>query len=60
MPVAEALNQKEISVLMFDYRDTGSSEGSMVSVGDFEQNDLLGAIDYAQKLGYQKIGIIGY
>ncbi len=60
LPVAKALNQKGLSVLMFDFRDSGSSQGSMVSVGDFEQRDLLGAVDYAKELGYRNIGIIGY
>ncbi len=32
----------------------------MVSVGDFEQRDLKGAIDYVKNLGYTNIGIIGY
>ncbi|MDP4126417.1 MAG: alpha/beta fold hydrolase [Bacillota bacterium] len=60
LPVAKALVEKGFSVLMFDFRDSGSSEGSLVSVGDFEQRDLLGAVDYAKELGYQKIGVIGY
>ncbi len=59
-PIAQALVQKGISVLMFDFRASGESEGSMVSVGDFEQRDLKGAIDYVKNLGYTNIGIIGY
>ena len=60
LPVAQALYQKGISTLLFDFRDSGTSPGTMVSVGDFEQRDLLGAVDYAKKLGYQHIGVIGY
>lgn len=59
-PVTQALVQKGISVLMFDFRASGKSEGSLVSVGDFEQRDLLGAFDYVKSLGFQNIGIIGY
>jgi len=59
-PVTQALVQQGISVLMFDFRASGQSEGSLVSVGDFEQRDLQGAIDYVKQLGYEKIGIIGY
>jgi len=60
LPVAQALVEKGFSVLMFDFRDSGLSDGSLVSVGDFEQRDLLGAVDYAKELGHQKIGVIGY
>lgn len=60
LPVAKALYQKGISTLLFDFRDSGTSPGTLVSVGDFEQRDLLGAVDYAKGLGYQHIGIIGY
>lgn len=59
-PLTQALVQQGISVLMFDFRASGESEGSLVSVGDFEQRDLQGAIDYVKRLGYQNIGIIGY
>ncbi|CAA7601638.1 Alpha/Beta hydrolase fold [Acididesulfobacillus acetoxydans] len=60
LPVAEALWQKGISTLLFDFRDSGVSPGNLVSVGDFEQRDLLGAVDCAKALGYRHIGIIGY
>jgi len=59
-PVTQALVQQGISVLMFDFRASGESEGSLVSVGYFEQRDLLGAFDYVRSLGYQNVGIIGY
>jgi dipeptidyl aminopeptidase/acylaminoacyl peptidase len=59
-PVSQALVKKGISVLMFDFRASGESEGSLVTVGDLEQRDLLGAFDYVKSLGYQNIGIIGY
>ena len=60
LPVAKALYQKNISTLLFDFRDSGESPGTMVTVGDLEQRDLFGAVDFAQKLGYKHIGIIGY
>jgi len=60
LPVTQVLVKKGISVLMFDYRASGESEGSLVTVGDLEQRDLLGAFDYAKSLGYKNIGIIGY
>jgi dipeptidyl aminopeptidase/acylaminoacyl peptidase len=60
LPLTQALVQKGISVLMFDFRASGESEGSLVSIGDSEQRDLKGAIDYVNSLGYTNIGIIGY
>lgn len=60
LPVAAALHKAGVAVLMFDFRDEGRSQGSEVTVGLYEQRDLRGAIAYAQKLGYQHIGIIGY
>ncbi|QQE81347.1 alpha/beta hydrolase [Alicyclobacillus sp. SO9] len=60
LPVANALHKAGYAVLMFDFRDEGKSPGHEVSVGLYEQRDLLGAVDYAKKLGYRHIGIIGY
>lgn len=60
LPLAKTLYQKGVSTLLFDFRDSGASPGNLVSVGDFEQRDLFGAVDFARKLGYQHIGIIGY
>jgi len=60
LPVAAALHRAGFTVLMFDFRDEGRSPGREVTVGLYEQRDLLGAVDYARKLGYRRIGIIGY
>lgn len=60
LPVAKALHDAGFAVLMFDFRDEGESPGSEVTVGDYELRDLLGAIDYAHKLGYDEVGLIGY
>ena len=60
LPLAAALHRAGYAVLMFDFRGEGQSPGHEVTVGLFEQRDLLGAIDYARSLGYRHIGIIGY
>ncbi|WP_304458614.1 alpha/beta hydrolase [Alicyclobacillus sendaiensis] len=60
LPVARALHDAGFAVLMFDFRDEGQSPGTEVTVGDYELRDLLGAIDYAHKLGYGEVGLIGY
>lgn len=60
MPTAITLHRAGYSVLMFDFRDSGSSPGSMSSVGLYEQRDLLGAIDFAKSKGYAHLGVIGF
>jgi alpha/beta superfamily hydrolase len=58
--MANVLHQRGIASLMFDFRGAGESEGTMTSLGYFEQNDLLGAIDYVKRLGYERIGLVGF
>jgi pimeloyl-ACP methyl ester carboxylesterase len=59
-------NEAGFSVLMFDFRAHGRSEGDRVSVrtgtvrGYFERLDLLGAIDYLQTRGITEVGEIGF
>lgn len=60
LPTALALHKAGFAVIMFDYRDEGESPGKFVSVGLYEVRDLLGAVDYAKKVGYKRIGVIGY
>jgi len=60
LPTAKALHDAGIAVLMFDFRDSGNSAGKRVTVGLYELQDLLGAVDYAKSLGYQHIGVIGF
>jgi alpha-beta hydrolase superfamily lysophospholipase len=58
--VAQALLAQHFSVLMFDLRGCGQSEGDRFSLAWFEQQDVRGAIRYAQSRGYAHIGLLGY
>ncbi len=60
LPTAKALHDAGFDVIMFDYRAEGDSPGKIVSVGEYETRDLIGAVDYAQNRGFKKIGVIGY
>ena len=60
LPLAKALHKAGITVIMFDFRAEGESPGKIVSVGEYEVRDLLGAVDYARSINYKRIGIIGY
>jgi dipeptidyl aminopeptidase/acylaminoacyl peptidase len=46
LPIAKALVSKGYNVLMFDFRNSGESEGKLTSVGQYEVQDLLGAVDF--------------
>jgi pimeloyl-ACP methyl ester carboxylesterase len=61
--VARALVLHGFNVLTFDPRATGRSGGSMVTVGDNEQYDVLGAVDYLKRRfagRLLRIGVLGY
>jgi uncharacterized protein len=58
--MARTLREKGIASLMFDFRASGESDGEETSLGYHEKKDLLGAIQYAKRLGYQQIGLVGF
>ncbi len=60
LPLAGTLHKAGVSVIMFDFRAEGRSPGEVVSVGEFEVRDLLGAVDYGRSHDYTEIGVIGY
>jgi len=53
-------NEAGFNVLMFDFRAHGRSDGRKVSLGYFERQDLLGAIDYLQGQGIEQVGVLGF
>ena len=57
---AEALWRRGYSVLLFDYRACGESEGRTTTLGQKEVDDLLGAVDFlAADPGHRPIGVWG-
>ena len=56
------LVEHSFSVLLFDFRARGESEGTRSSEGDREQWDVLGAIDYVTGRGIpvERIGLLGF
>ena len=61
--LADRLADRGYSILMFDLRGHGSSEGSRVSGGYFEQQDVLGAYDYLvnqRGAAPGKVGLMGF
>ncbi len=60
LPVAAWLAGKGYNVLMFDFRNSGESAGTMTSVGQHEVRDLLGAIDFIRQQNSQQVILLGY
>jgi fermentation-respiration switch protein FrsA (DUF1100 family) len=48
------------NVLQFDWRGHGVSDGPRSTLGLRERLDLLGAIDFVQSQGVQRIGLMGF
>jgi len=60
LDIAERLVENDFNVLMFDLHGFGESEGSTVSGGYFEKDDLKGAVAYVSGRGFRKIGVLGF
>jgi len=57
---APALHEAGFSVLLFDFRAHGRSDGRMMTFGYKERQDVLGAIDFLHSRGLQHIGLLGF
>lgn len=61
LPIAKFMIGKGYNVLMFDFRNSGESEGRLTSVGQYEIRDLLGAVDYVLQLpGQRQVLLYGF
>jgi dipeptidyl aminopeptidase/acylaminoacyl peptidase len=61
LALAAAVHAMGANVLMFDFRGEGRSPGSLVSIGYWEQYDLLGAVQYAHRQAPRaRIVVMGY
>ena len=59
--IVRELSDQGFNILTFDFRAHGESEGGHTSVGCYEKNDLLGAIDFIRQRGLTgKIGVLGF
>lgn len=57
--IKEFLN-KNYSVLVFDLRNSGESDGKDTTFGYNEKNDVLSAIKYMNSQGYKNITLLGF
>ena len=69
LPQASMLFEEGFTVLLFDFRHRGESEGDFVSFGYYEKQDVLAAVDLIEdvgetmresgRTGIESIGLIG-
>jgi len=57
---APALHAAGFNVLLFDFRAHGRSEGSMITFGYLERQDVLGAVELLRGRGMRRIGLLGF
>jgi len=55
-----AFRERGFSVLLFDFRAHGQSEGRFTSIGYFERWDLAAAVRFLEKRGVRRIGLLGF
>jgi pimeloyl-ACP methyl ester carboxylesterase len=62
LQLAQILVNRGFNVLMFDFRNSGESEGNLTSGGQYEVQDLLGAVDFIKTRPdiNQKITLFGF
>ena len=58
--IARDLTRHAYAVLMFDLRGHGESDGDRLSIGYHERKDVLGAVDFAEEKGFEKIGVLSF
>lgn len=57
---APAFHDAGISVLMFDFRAHGRSEGQIVSMGYLERRDAVAAVRFLEGRGFKRLGLLGF
>jgi len=62
LPVVQVLVNHGYNVVMFDFRNSGASDGNLTSLGQYEVRDLLGAVDFVRARPdlSQKITLFGF
>ncbi|OPH47744.1 alpha/beta hydrolase [Paenibacillus ferrarius] len=60
LALAEAIVGAGYPVLMFDFRNSGRSEGNLTTVGYLEKQDVRGAIAWVQEHISDKICLLGF
>lgn len=57
---APSIHNAGYNILMFDFRAHGRSDGTTITLGALEVQDVNAAVEYALKRGSEKIGLLGF
>lgn len=57
---APALHSAGFNVFLFDFRAHGRSQGRLATFGYLERGDVLGAVEFTQRRGMKRIGLLGF
>lgn len=62
LKLALELRENGYNILMFDFRACGESGGNLTTIGQYEKDDLIGAVDFMKKMGRPgtHIGVLGF
>ena len=63
MPLIKSLRDEGFSLVLFDLRAHGESDGEIMSAGYFERYDVLGAMDVAEErygIPAERIGVLAF
>ncbi len=63
MPLIRDLRDRGFSLIMFDLRAHGESDGEVMSAGYYERYDVLGAMDVVESrygIPVERIGVLGF
>jgi len=60
LPQARFLNHTGYSILLFDFRGHGRSDGRYSSLGYYEVKDILAAVFFLKEKGESRIGVMGF
>ena len=65
MPIASLQLAKRLAfegynVLMFDFRNSGNSNGKVTTIGYYETYDILAAVEFAKSKGTDQVGLLGW
>lgn len=60
LDIIKSFQKEGYNILVFDFRNSGKSDGKITTMGFYEKEDLLGAVDYVKSQGAEHIVLMGF